>query len=421
MKINTLPQGAEYELFSERVRTDKVSYKGNILNSVESKDILDASLRLAHNGKVVISKTSCLKNVDQLVTDAAKTVKYGSEQSSAFASATDIKSMTLSDSKTLSSKEMVGIVDELVSKLKKLDPRLTATAELSHKTIEKTLKTSLGFDGGYKKTIWDLFAYATLIQGDDRFDILSYGLSMHPNLSVQAIVDEIEKQLEWGRNVVDFKPGSYPVIFAPEEVTNIINPVIASLDGEAFYNKTSPWIDKLGTKVLDERISLFDDGSIDKHYASKPFDDEGTKTQRNTLVEGGVIKSITLDNEYGARLDKPSTGNFDGLNHLFMAPGTKSFDEMVKSIDYGMVITRTMGAWSGNPFAGIVSGTVSCGLKVENGNIVGRVKDTMFTVNSFEHLNKHVVDISSEQKTMDVDGFFTLPSLLLDKVVITSE
>jgi len=427
MKMNNIPSGANYELFSERLKTSRVSYADGKFERIESKDGLNNRLRLLSEGKIVTVGSTCPNGADKMMADAVEMLKYGSDYSESFAKAAQIKPLTLFDPKSLSSKEMIDIMNDFVEKLKKLDSRLNIRAELTNKNSEIALKTSMGFDHSYEKSFWEIAAYVALVQGDDRYDMMSYRQSMRPDFDIQAIIDDIAQKLEWGEKVVEFKAGAYPVIFAPSQTTFILNPVLESLNGQAFYDKTSPWVDKLGSKTLDARFSIVDDATIDKSYGSQPFDVEGTPTQRTVLVENGALNAILLDNKYGARLSKPSTGNASAYgvptpNHIEMSAGSKSVEDMIKSIDYGVIINDTMGAWSGNPFAGIVSGTISAGFKIENGKIAGRIKDCMFTANSFEHLDKHLVDLSSERQVVEEDGYFAnLPYMQLDKVVISAE
>jgi len=429
MKMNNIPAGAEYELFSEHTKTSEVSYAGSKFERISTKGALNNRLRLLVDGKIVTVNSTDPNGADKMMQDAAQMAKYGSTYNEKFAKAAQINPLTLFDAATLSSKQMIEMMNGFVEDLKKLDSRLTVQAGLTHKVREISLKTSEGFDHGYQTSFWQVSAFVTLVQGDDRFDIYDYRQSMRPDFDMKSIIAEIDQKLKWGEKVVDFKAGAYPVIFAPGQSSYILNPVVESLGGQAFYDKTSPWVDKLGEKLIDPRITLVDDGTLDNTFTSRPFDAEGTPTGRNVLVENGVIKTIFLDNKYAARLGKASTGNGGPLgpatNYIEMAPGTKSIDDMIKSIGYGVIIYDTMGAWSGNPFAGIVSGTISVGLKIENGQIAGRIKDCMFTANAFEHLNKHLVDLSSERKQVEVelggDIIANLPYMQLDEVVISAE
>ena len=59
---------------------------------------------------------------------------------------------------------------------------------------------------------------------------------------------------------------------------------------------------------------------------------------------------------------------------------------MVKSVKEGIVVEELMGAGQGNVMGGDFSGNVLLGYKIENGEIVGRVKDTIVSGNVHDAL-----------------------------------
>jgi len=143
-------------------------------------------------------------------------------------------------------------------------------------------------------------------------------------------------------------------------------------------------------------------------------------------VENGRLNSILMDRKVAALLGKESTGNASPMGvspiHLRLAAGDKSLEELIKSIDYGLLIDGTMGAWSGNPYSGIVTGTISMGLAIEKGKIVGRVKDCMYTINAFEYWSKHLVGCSKDTLASGVRGASSVyPYVMLDEVVIATK
>ena len=425
--INHMPAGANYELRSERTKASSVQYSGNNFERISSTDNAAQTLRLLHEGKISTVASTKPGSADDMMKQAAETVRYGSKYDETFAEKADIKPLNLHDDADMSAEQMIETVGGLVADLQAVDSRLVVGGSLTHTVTETALQTSNGFNHSYRKTVWSCGASVGLVQGDDRLRIWDGKTSIRPDFDVKKIKDDLVQKLEWAKNVVPFEAGTYPVIFTPGEMTYILSPVVQSLNGMAIQRKVSPWSDKLGQELLDPRFTLVDDGSLDNTWTSKPFDTEGTPTQRNTLVQNGRIQDILLNRKVAAQLGKKSTGNASAMgpaaNFLMMDAGSKTFDELVKSIDYGMIIDGSMGAWSGNPYAGIVTGTISMGLKVVNGKIVGRVKDCMFTVNSFVHLAKHLVDCSVEreyEQTMGGAPAF-LPYVLLDEVVISAK
>ena len=99
---------------------------------------------------------------------------------------------------------------------------------------------------------------------------------------------------------------------------------------------------------------------------------------------------------------------------MTIKPGNKSFLQLVKSIDRGIILEGALGFHSGNIPNGDYSVGVSPGLYVENGEIKGRVKDAMIAGNIYETL-KHVVDVGDTldlANMMSFDGW--APPILCD-------
>ena len=428
MSINNhIPKGASYELRSERTKSSSVQYAGNSFERINSTDNISQTLRLLHEGKLSTVASSKPDSIDDMMKQAADLVRYGSPYDETFAEEADIKQLNLVDETDMDAEQMIDVMGSLVADVQSIDSRLVVGGSLTHTVTDTALQTSNGFNHSYRKSVWNCGASLSFVQGDDRLHLWSSARSMGPSFDLKNLKDELARKLEWAKNVVPFEAGAYPVIFTPGQLGFILNPVLQSLNGMAIHRKISPWCDKLGQEVLDPRITLIDDGSLDKSWTSKPFDAEGTPTQRNTLVQNGRAQDILLNRKVAAQLGKKSSGNASAMgpapNYLMMDAGNKILNEMIKSIDCGMIIDGSMGAWSGNPYAGIVTGTISMGLKIVKGEIVGRVKDCMFTVNAFEHLAKHLIDCSAEREHEQLmrGAAVYLPYVMLDEVVISAK
>jgi len=422
--------GYNYEMRVGRTKTKSVHFAGNKLDGINSTDQTSHTVRLLQDGKISVASSFKPNCGDELIKQAAATVCYGSPCDVPFVGATNITAMSLEDTTTFTSKEMIEIASDLMADLRKLDSRLSASVEVKSTINEVSLQTSNGFNNSYRKSVWTCSGSINLADGDDNLAISASQSAMGPHFNVKEITDTISRKLDYAKNIVPFKAGAYPVIFTPSEVGFVINPVVASLNGLAMYRQVSPYSGKLGQELLDPRFTLIDDGSLGKQWTSKPFDMEGTPTKRNVLVQNGCLTDMFLDRKVAALLGKESSGNASladpAPNHLRLVEGSKTLDALIKSIDYGLLIDGTMGAWSGNPYSGIVTGTISMGLAIENGKIIGRVKDCMYTINAFEHLKKHFVDCSLEAEScfsMSPFGgsYNKFPYVMLDEVVISTE
>ena len=91
---------------------------------------------------------------------------------------------------------------------------------------------------------------------------------------------------------------------------------------------------------------------------------------------------------------------------------------MLGGIKEGLLIDQVMGAWAGNVLAGEFSGNVHLGYRIENGQLVGRVKDTMVAGNVFQALG----DIAAMSKDLHwVGGALRLPYIYLPALGVASK
>ena len=423
----SLPKGAEYELRTLKKKSTKVNFDGNKFERIESADQISSTVRLAYQGKMSQASGTKPGSEEALIEKAAAMVKYGSELEVPFVGAAEVKKLDLADEAAMTSKEMIEQMEGFVSDVRSIDSRLTVSAGIRCEFTDLSHKTSTGFNGSYRKSVWTCGGSIDLMQGDDLLSLWEFKRSIRPDFNLKEMKEVLARKLEHAKTVVPFEAGAYPVIFSPGEVGYIVNPFFQSLNGQWVHRKVSPWGDKLGQELLDKGFSLVDDGSINREWTSVPFDLEGTPTRRNVLVQKGRLENLLTNRKVAAQLNRGSSGNCSDMgispHFLSIEPGGKSLEELISSIDKGLLIDGTMGAWSGNPFAGIVSGTISMGLKIEKGKIVGRVKDCMFTINAFEHFAKHFLGCSKETEQAQVmfSAAALFPYVMLDEVVISAK
>ena len=135
------------------------------------------------------------------------------------------------------------------------------------------------------------------------------------------------------------------------------------------------------------------------------------------LVEKGVIKNFIYDLDTAVRAGAKPTGNGQrGLgslpspsyNSVVIEAGEIPLAEMVRGIKYGLLVDQTLGAWAGNVRSGDFSGNVHLGIKIENGEMVGRVKDVMISGNVFEALR----NIDAIEDKCHIRSGFCAPHIL---------
>ena len=140
---------------------------------------------------------------------------------------------------------------------------------------------------------------------------------------------------------------------------------------------------KLGQKIANEKVTAIDDGTIVGGWGSVNIDDEGHLTQRNVLIENGILKNYMIDRLGSRRMGMPMTGNgrkqdytFEATSRMtntFIDNGPDKNEDIIASIEYGLYAKET-GGGSVNPLTGAFNFSVREGYIIRNGKICEAVR-----------------------------------------------
>ena len=140
---------------------------------------------------------------------------------------------------------------------------------------------------------------------------------------------------------------------------------------------------KLGQQIANTKVTAIDDGTIPGAWGSINFDDEGTPSQKNVLIEKGILKSYMIDKFNGRRMGMASTGNArrqsfsytptSRMTNTYIAEGDDDNDAIIASMEYGL-FAKEMGGGSVNPVTGEFNFAVNEGYMVRNGVICEPVR-----------------------------------------------
>lgn len=288
--------------------------------------------------------------------------------------------------------------------------------------IETTrLVNSLGLDCSYTDTTLSGYLAVEWVRGDDLLNV-GDGQTQRGDLDPDRIAYSVIERLQWARKNVRPPLGKVPVLFTAKAADMLWETVQAALNGKQVLEGASPWSDRLGQTVISPLLTL----AQEPHQGpfSCPFDDEGTPTRKLTLIQSGKLKLFYADRTIGRLLGSGSTGNgfrselgsypTPGLVNLTIEPGKTSFAELIKQLDSGIVIDQILGSGAG--MSGDFSINVELGYRIKNGEILGRVKDTMVSGNVYTAL-KQIIAVGAD---VDWNGPCHTPSLIVDGLSVTS-
>ncbi len=420
------------EVYSVEYTNNSVAFENAKLHDIDSKFQSGISLRIIKDGKLGFAYTRNLINREELVQNALDSLKGGVEANYDFPLTKELPQLDKYDSslEALSSKEMVEECARVCDYLKsKTDGEIEMTSLTSIDQIR--IINSEGTDVSSKGTIYSGF-------GGVMYPGSSTGIwRVFRSKKFEKISDDVVKEMidlyRLSSKVVEPKGGKMKVMFMPNSMITLNWRVFSGTSSKSIYEKTSPIADKLEEKIFDKKITIYDDPLKDKYPGARAFDDEGVACKPLTLVENGVLKNFYYDLNYANKLNAKTTGHgyrttqwggdpitlkpVPALTHMSIKSGNKSFSEMIKSIGRGIILEGTLGAHSGNIPNGDYSVGVSPGLYVENGEIIGRVKDAMVAGNIYETL-KHTVDVSD---TLYPCFGGWMPAILFDDVSVATK
>jgi len=154
----------------------------------------------------------------------------------------------------------------------------------------------------------------------------------------QAIVNLEAEEAPAGTMDVVLGPG-WPGILLHEAVGH-------GLEGDFNRKGTSAFSGRLGERVAADLCTVVDDGTIPARRGSLNVDDEGTPTQRNVLIENGILKGYLQDRLNARLMGMAPTGNgrresyahhpMPRMTNTFMLAGPHAPEEILRSVRRGL-------------------------------------------------------------------------------------
>ncbi|MDH0356853.1 metalloprotease PmbA [Morganella sp. GD04133] len=158
-----------------------------------------------------------------------------------------------------------------------------------------------------------------------------------------------------------------PVIFAPEVATGLFGHLVGAISGTSVYRKSTFLLDSLGKQILPDWLTIRELPHVIGGLASAPFDSEGVRTEDRLIIENGVLNSWLMTTYAARKLGLKSTGHAGGIHNWHIAGQGLGFDDMLREMGTGLVVTELMGQGVSGITGDYSRG--ASGFWVENGEI----------------------------------------------------
>jgi TldD protein len=168
------------------------------------------------------------------------------------------------------------------------------------------------------------------------------------------------------------------------------------LEGDFNRKGSSVFSGKVGQRVASKGVTVVDDGTIQGRRGSLNVDDEGNATQRNVLIEDGILRGY-LQDTLNARLMKTGvTGNgrresfahlpMPRMTNTFMLSGREEPEEMISSVKKG-IYAANFGGGQVDITSGKFVFSASEAYMIENGRITYPIKGATLIGSGPESMN----------------------------------
>lgn len=195
----------------------------------------------------------------------------------------------------------------------------------------------------------------------------------------------------------DAPRGEIPVVIGSGGGVVFHEAVGHGLEADGVEKGTSFFTGLVGTRVASDLVTLIDDGSIPHYRGSYTYDDEGTPSRENVLIEGGVLKGYMNDILTARKLNLDLTGNgrrqsykhfpLVRMSNTFILPGPHTPDEIVAATASGLY-AKHLGGGEVDTTTGNFTFGVREAYLIENGKITSPVRGATLVGNGPEILKR---------------------------------
>lgn len=418
------------EVYYKEKKDSKVMYANGDFKIISSGHTSGVMMRVKKNGKLGTASATTPDNPKALLEEAGESARYGAQIPYSFSLATEFPKVEPYAKETTQypTEDMIALCVQAKDAVLKTFKDIAVNLIVEKEEDVIHIATASGTRARHTETGLS-FVVSAPIKGAGT-SVYRYKLDTAPFPYPDELVREFIRFYGWTANTRTPRTGRMPVIWAPQAMDMFAIALATGISGEEISKKTSPLMEKFDKKILSEKLTLWDDPHTLRPGA-RAFDDEGIPTERRELIKQGVLKSILLDLRTGSKLGARSTGNgfkkalfAGGYNmlpgpwpaNLSLEPGSGSMDEMIASLDEGILLTSGLGFHSGNYSQGQIA-VQAVGFMIEKGKVSGRLDSTMLSTNIYEDF-QNVRSLSREVEPSNM-GYF--PYVLVDSMQVVGK
>ncbi len=377
------------------------TFENGRLKETDSDESFSYGIEVIVEGRRGAASGNRLEHLDAMLDRALALAKAGSvAHFDAYPLPATITPVKAHSERTLglTREKMIESCEQMVDALKTYNPKLFISCGCGRQESERIFVTSGGVRYSSMHTGWGLHLGIQRTEGTDIL-LTGYGrgwCDLNEFYDPAFIAEHVITDLRNAEKTVEPPKGKVKAYLPPESLGMFLWPIIMGINGRNVAKGDSPLAGRLGERILDESITIVDDPHRDYSGGAAEIDGSGIPTRKQPLFDRGVLQRFLYDlDSAGLAGAEPTGNNGCGPYWPVVSPGTRPSSELLAGIGDGLYIKDLIGYGQGNIMNGDFSCNVGLGYRVQNGKIVGRVKDTMIAGNVYE-LFRENVELSSD-------------------------
>ncbi len=234
-----------------------------------------------------------------------------------------------------------------------------------------------------------------------------FGLAYFDDAQIESYVNDAVKAALTNLDSRPAPAGEMTVVLGPGWPGILLHEAIGhGLEGDFNRKGSSAFSGRIGKRVAAKGVTVLDDGTIADRRGSLNVDDEGNASQRNVLIEDGILRGYIQDSLNARLMGVKPTGNgrresyahvpMPRMTNTYMLGGDKAPEEIVASIKKGLYATN-FGGGQVDITSGKFVFSASEAFWVENGKIQYPVKGATIVGNGPDALTR-VTMIGNDMK-----------------------
>lgn len=398
------------------------------------------SFRGVYNGKMGYSYTEKVDetSIELLVKGAKENAQIidSEDEELIFEGSKEYKEVNNFNASLVNVQEIdkIKFVKELESECFKIDNRITSveTCVYGDGYGETIMSNTKGLYLQEKSNIAYTYVVVVAKESDDIKTGFAYRTGNDfSKFNSKELAEEAVKEALSQLGASSIKSGDYTIVLRNNASADMLDSFTGIFSAENIQKNLSLLKGKLNEKIGSDKFTLIDDPFMEGGLSSKSFDGEGVGCKYKKVIDKGVLKTYLHNLKTSKKDGVETTGNASKTSYkspidispsnFYIEKGVKSFDEIISSINKGILITELQGLHSGlNTISGDFS-LAALGFEIEEGKIKRPVEQITVAGNYFEMI-KNIEEVGTDLKFgLPGEAYIGSPSLKIKKLSISGE